>query len=181
MSFYLSRAFFLLAVFALAGCSSLGLEPEAKYPTREQGDTAPSYGDKPKEGLFGPGGLIFGGPKKPNEDGGGSGLGVNAFLWRASLDTVAFLPLASADPFGGVIISDWYSSPESPNERFKINVFILDRTLRADAVKVALFRQVRDAQGNWLDAKVETKMGTDLENTVLTRARQLRSESAEAK
>src|SRR6202012_72915 len=59
-------------------------------------------------------------------------LGVNSFLWRATLDTLAFMPLASADPFGGVILTDWYENPQTPGERFKINAIILDNTLRAD-------------------------------------------------
>jgi hypothetical protein len=115
---------------------------------------------------------IFGGAKKQDE-GGGAGLGVNSFLWRASLDTFAFMPLVSADPFGGVIITDWYSAPGSPNERFKVTVYILDRALRADGVRVAVFRQVRDGAG-WVDQAVEPRTPTDLENAVLTRARELR-------
>ena len=70
-----------------------------------------------------------------------SGIGVNGFLWRASLDTLSFLPLSSADPFGGVIITDWYAPPESPAERFKVTVYILGRELRSDGVRVAVFRQ----------------------------------------
>ena len=76
---------------------------------------------------------------------------MNAFLWRASLDTIAFMPLASADPFGGVIITDWYAPPETPDERFKVNIYILGRILRADGLKVSVFRQTRDAGGQWRD------------------------------
>ena len=88
-------------------------------------------------------------------------------------------PIATADAFGGTIITDWYSLPESPNERFKLNVFILDRALRADGVKVSVFKQVRDSMGQWVDYRVEPKMATDLENAILTRARQLRIVSTE--
>ena len=77
------------------------------------------------------------------------------------LDTFAFMPLSSADPFGGVIITDWYSPPETPSERFKVNIFILDRQLRADGIRVALFRQ-KLTDNNWLDAKVEKKTATNL-------------------
>jgi len=107
-------------------------------------------------------------------DEGGAVLGVNSFLWRASLDTLSFLPLSSADPFGGVIITDWYAPPESPNERFKVTAYILDRSLRADGVRVSVFRQVQESPGNWIDAPVDQSMGVDLENTILTRARQLK-------
>jgi hypothetical protein len=83
------------------------------------------------------------------------------------------MPLASADPVGGVIISDWYAAPEKPDERVKVNVFILDKRLRADALKVAVFRQVRNA-GGWADAQVNPDTGVKLENAILSRARELR-------
>jgi hypothetical protein len=100
-------------------------------------------------------------------------LGVNAFLWHASLDTLAFMPLASADPFGGVIITDWYSAPDDKNERVKVTVYILDRRLRADGIKIAVFRQT-NAGGVWADAAVNPDMSTRLEDAILTRARELR-------
>ena len=113
----------------------------------------------------------------------GAGIGVNAFLWRASLDTIGFMPLTSADPFGGVIITDWYQPPETPDERFKLSVFILDRTLRADGVRVSVFRQLRKGPGEWADAAVDKKTATDMENAILTRAREMRSaaKAAQAK
>src|SRR3546814_550329 len=107
-----------------------------------------------------------------------SGIGVNAFLWRASLDTVSFLPLSSADPFGGVIITDWYAPPESPDERFKATVFILGKQLRSDGVRVSLFRQLRGEEGAWRDAAIADDAATQLENAILTRARELRIASA---
>jgi hypothetical protein len=100
-------------------------------------------------------------------------LGVNSYLWRATLDTLNFMPLASADPVGGIIISDWYAAPEKPDERVKVNVYILDKRLRADALKVTVFRQVRNAAG-WADAMVNPDTGIKLENAILTRARELR-------
>lgn len=99
-------------------------------------------------------------------------LGVNSYLWRASLDTLRFMPLKSADPNGGVIISDWYAAPENPNEQMKVTVYISDKRLRADAVKVSVFRQIRSANG-WVDAQVNPDTGTRLENAILARARQL--------
>jgi hypothetical protein len=128
------------------------------------------------QSIFGEGGFnFFGMGKKDSEDGGGGGgvVSVNSFLWRASLDTIQFMPLASADPFGGVIITDWYSPPESPAERFKVNVYILDRRLIADGVRAAVFKQRQDGPG-WIDIAVDTRTGTELENAILTRARQLR-------
>ncbi|MFO1246887.1 MAG: DUF3576 domain-containing protein [Alphaproteobacteria bacterium] len=100
-------------------------------------------------------------------------LGVNSYLWHASLDTLSFLPLQSADPFGGVIISEWYVAPTSPDERLKVTIYIMDRSLRADGLKVVVFRQVRT--GNvWQDAAPSSDTAHKLEDSILTRARELR-------
>jgi len=103
-----------------------------------------------------------------------SAIGVNGYLWRATLDTLSFMPLASADPYGGVIITDWYVNPEKPDERFKCTVYILDARLRADGLNVAVFKQNRDVTGAWVDAPHAAQTETDIENSILTRARQLR-------
>jgi hypothetical protein len=100
-------------------------------------------------------------------------LGVNSYLWRATLDTLNFMPLASADPVGGVVISDWYAAPDKPDEHVKVTVYILDKRLRADAVKVSVFRQVRNANG-WTDTAVNADTGIKLENAILARAREIR-------
>ena len=125
--------------------------------------------------LFGDEGISLGTNKKGGDD--GSALGVNAYLWRASLDTLSFMPLVSADPFGGVIITDWYQFPSAPDERFKATAYILSRSLRADGVRVTVFRQVRDG-GRWTDAAVSGQAVSDIENKVLARARELRTQSA---
>ncbi len=105
--------------------------------------------------------------------GGRAVLGVNSFLWHASLDTISFMPLKSADPFGGVILTDWYSDPSDPNERMRVTVYILDRRLRADGLKVTAFRQTRSAN-DWVDAQVNPDTANKIENAILTRARELR-------
>ena len=101
------------------------------------------------------------------------GIGVNGYLWRASLDTLSFMPLLTADPWGGVINYDWYINPQAPNERFKATVFILDTRLRADALNVTVTKEVKDAAGNWTASPVAAQTEADLENAILTRARQL--------
>jgi hypothetical protein len=106
-----------------------------------------------------------------------TGLAVNKYLWRGALETLGFMPLASADPFGGVIVTDWYSPPTTSGERFKATVYVLGRQLRSDGVKVTLFRQTRDADG-WTDAPVNPATATDIENKVLARARELRARGA---
>ncbi len=148
-------------------------DPQA-YNPRVQDNKQPSliggiFGDDTNKDKAAPG-PVSGGP-------GGAGVGVNSYLWRATLDTVSFMPLNSADPFGGTILTDWYSPPETPNERFKVNIFILGRELRADGVRASVFHQKRDASGQWADAAVDHATGTDLENAILTRARQLRLSS----
>lgn len=108
---------------------------------------------------------------------GTGGIGVNAFLWRATLDTLAFMPLASADPFGGTIITDWYSPPGASGERFRAQAYVLGRQLRSDGVRVQVFRQVLE-RGQWQDAPVSTATNSEMEDKVLARARELRSQSA---
>lgn len=159
---------FLIPVFALLTACSGG---EAKYPTgadRTENDGNNIYEEAPS--IFGPGGML-GSSKKPSAD--ENGVAVNGYLWRAALDTVSFMPLASADPFGGTIITDWYSDPATPDERTKLNVFILDRQLRSDAISVKVFRQVKSG-GGWKDASVAADTGRKLEDAILTRAREMR-------
>src|SRR5450432_4696704 len=74
-------------------------------------------------------------------------IGVNGYLWRATLDTLAFMPLVSADPYGGVVITDWYANPEKPDERFKATVYILDSRLRADGLNVTVYKEVSNGAG----------------------------------
>ena len=97
----------------------------------------------------------------------------NPYLWQASLESLDFMPLAQADSASGVIISDWYAPPETPDERFKINVFVRDQALRADALKVTVFRQIKE-KGAWIDAEVDKATATGLEDNILKRARELR-------
>ncbi len=154
-------------------------EIEHSYPESAKRGTV--YTGEKRETIFGEGGIDFFGNrsgKSTGQGGGGSGLGVNSFLWRASLDTISFMPLSSADPFGGVIITDWYTPPETPDERFKMSVYILGRELRADGIRVAVFRQRQRGGGGWIDSSMGKTTATSLENQILARARQLRVASA---
>jgi hypothetical protein len=100
-------------------------------------------------------------------------IGVNSYLWRAAVDTLSFAPLITADSNGGVIVTDWYSTPRNPNERVKLTVAILDRELRADALRVAASRQINQG-GTWVAAPVSAATVQKLEDIILTRARDLR-------
>jgi len=164
------------AALALAACGRIRADPPSEYVEVQKGVSVPreEY-DKVMGGrMFGESGISIMG-RSEERNGGGGGIGVNAFLWRASLDAISFMPLSSADPFGGVIITDWYSPQQSPDERFKVTVYILDTRLRADGVRVALFKQQRDAaRGTWLDGQPGAGAAADIENAILTRARELR-------
>ena len=111
---------------------------------------------------------------EPNRPTPANAIGVNSYLWRATLDTLAFMPLASADPYGGVIVTDWYVNPEKPDERFKCTVYILDTRLRGDALKVNVFKEVSNGQGGWVPSQASDQTSIDIENAILTKARQLR-------
>ena len=100
-------------------------------------------------------------------------IGVNTYLWKAAIDTVSFAPLLQADSNGGVIVTDWFTNPNSPGERIKLTVSILDQDLRADALRVAASRQVNQ-NGVWVDAPVSASTVQKLEDIILTRARDLR-------
>jgi hypothetical protein len=180
------KRFFLLFAAAtisglIAGCSNDN-QTSTTNPGREAILHSENVPDSISHQTFGsePGGIyLFGGPGgKTAGSPGSGGIAVNSYLWRATLDSISFMPLASADPFGGVIITDWFAPPETPDERFKITIYVLDRDLRADGVRAAVFKQRRDAGGNWIDTQVDPKTDTDLENAILTRARQLRLASS---
>ena len=176
---YLATALLaLVAASVLAACEDAGVAETRSGASgaRTRRDMATGLGGKNTEtgSLFGPGG-IFGSKADKKVGGEGVGVAVNAYLWRASLDTINFIPLVSADPFGGVIITDWYTPAESPNERMKVQITILDRELRADGVRVAVFKQQTGPKGGgWVDAQVDPRTNIDIENAILTRARQLR-------
>lgn len=161
-----------LFTFTLAACNS---GPSTSSFPKAQEDVRKESRGK----VTGDDGLnLFGGGDE-DKNGGNSPIGVNGFLWQATLDTLSFLPLTSADPFGGVVITDWYEDPKTPGERFKITALILDRSLRADGIKIALFKQAKgSASGEWKDTETNPSTARDLENTILTRARQLRVKQA---
>ena len=152
------------AALALSACSTFRPDTE-----RQTGQSRVSEGQSSGGGFFG----MFGRNDRESDNQQEAGIGVNAYLWRASLDTLSFMPLESADPFGGVIITDWYADPGTPTERFKATVYILDVNLRADALNVSIFRQVQQG-GAWVDAAINADTEIQIENAILARARQLR-------
>ncbi len=140
-------------------------------PKREYDPDAPS--------LFGPDGLSIGSLRDGAISGGSTagaegGVPVNRYLWQATLETLAFLPLASTDPFTGVIATDWGSTVEAPGERFKVTAFMTSPVLAANSLRVAVYREVRNEDGVWLPAAVDPNTAKQIEDAILTRARQIR-------
>lgn len=167
-----------MVIFTLSAMT-VGCAYSPGDPNTEKRDEDENTDYAARKTMFGDGGLNFFGSGSGTNDSGGA-LGVNSFLWRASLETISFMPINTADAFGGIIITDWYSPPESPSERFKLNVYILGRTLRADGVKVSVFRQLRDRSGAWADASVPNGTAPKVEDSILTKARMLRHQTLTA-
>ena len=163
----LSRVIVCALPLALMACG--GGDKDTVYP----GETTAK---EDEGGLFSGGFRLFGGQEEAPATGS---IGVNGYLWRATLDAISFLPLQSADPFGGVIISDWYADPATPDERVKVTVYILDKRLRADGLRVSVFRQTR-SDGSWVDATASDETARKLENAILTRAREMRIATVDA-
>lgn len=168
----------LTALVTLSGCG--GLQIEQDFDVKVPGRPGEVLTEKELEQLEKQEGqalgntldFLFGDDKKLNRPLGPT-IEVSALLWRASLDTISFMPLKSADPFGGVIITDWFVPPETPNERIKLTVYILTRQLRSDGIRVSVFREIlRD--GVWRTARAARETEIKLENKILHRARELR-------
>ena len=165
--------FLFSTIVLLTGCFGSGDDIDPVTQTGSLKRVESDSKDGPDKGLLN---TLFGLNEMPgnNASNNATGISVNGYLWRAALDTISFMPLAQADPFGGTILTDWYLPPETIGERFKINVYILDSELRADGLRISVFRQRLDPSGIWLDARVSKNTGTNLENAILKRARQMR-------
>jgi len=152
-------AFILLTVSA---CSSLG------PATQEPKGPGSILTGKDEQGIKI--GDIF------NGNNTSAGLPINALLWRASLDILSTIPLDDIDAFGGTIVTEWYAVPETPQERIKVSVFVLGRELRSDGIRVVVNKQTKQAEG-WLDAGIDDMLSRQLEELILTRAREIRGQT----
>ena len=165
---YITGTVIIGIVLSTTGCSTLPFSDDDNYTISEvqtissdpvdHSETPPSITNSQTMGVIS----------------AGQGVGVNGYLWRACLDILSFMPLTSADPFGGVVITDWYSPPNTPLTRFKATAYILSSSLQSDALKIVVFRQVRGENGEWIESEVNRNVAVDLENTVLARARELK-------
>ena len=107
----------------------------------------------------------------------GTAINVNTFLWRATLDRLSFMPLESADRFGGVIITDWYTNSDTSKEKFKVVAYIIGKELRVDAIKVSVFKKIKDSNDEWVDKKTDNSLSTKIEDAILTSARKYKIEN----
>ena len=163
----MSRYLFLILIAGLTACSSL--EPRTDIPATDKEDPGSFITGRSESGMS----LS---DIRGLSDKESSGIPVNALLWRASLDITSILPIDDIDVFSGTLITDWYSLPSQPSEQIKLAVFVLDKELRSDAIRVVVYVQSR--QGNvWKDAGIDPKLAARLEDLILTRARELRSSS----
>ena len=175
------RHLFLLLILpiTLIACSSGRLVGNEEYGTDNARERIlRESGRNPRDAGF----VIFGTDRsQPDTSAAGpGGVSVNAYLWRATLETLSFMPLASADPAGGVIITDWYSPPSAESERVKAQAYVLGRQLRSDGVRVQVFRQIL-RNGQWIDQPASTSTNSEMEDRVLARARELRSQITAAR
>ena len=175
MRYILAVTLALAMPLVLVACSSSRLVGNEEYGTDNARERIlRESGRNPRDAGF----VIFGTDRSQAEQGTGGpgGVSVNAYLWRATLETLSFMPLASADPAGGVIITDWYSPPSADSERFKAQAYVLGRQLRSDGVRVQVFRQVQ-RNGQWVDQPASSSTNSEMEDRVLARARELRSQT----
>ena len=179
-NYFIIIIFTLSTLFFLNTCSLDDAEivrapiPEDLVIKRER-ERRERAGETAEDGTFL--GDMFKGLTGQKKKTGGGGIGVNAYIWRASLDTLSFMPLLSADPFGGVIITDWYSNSETAKEKFKIVAYILGTELRVDAIKVSVFKKIKDENGDWVDTKSNKILQNEVEDAILTKARKYKIQS----
>jgi Domain of unknown function (DUF3576) len=162
----------LSLALAACGSGSSGEPPDAAGP--QQASTAEPSEIDTESSIW----TVLGLAKKEGQHDPGpqTGSTVSPILWQAALDTLNFVKFVSEDPVGGSLVTDWYSPPGKPNERYKVNVFILARTLRSDSLAVTVMRQALLGDGKWIETTVARKVETDLESAILERAGQLKRE-----
>ena len=167
------RYLLLLSFLTLFACSYLPSGGERADTRDEKEKRLAESGTIFSEGGIFEGAAFNVGGQRIGPGGSGSGIGVNSYLWFASLETIDFLPLSQVDPFGGVILSDWHSPANTPNERVKLNIFISGKALRSDALRVAMFREVKQ-NGDWVSTENDAATVRKIENVILKRARERR-------
>ena len=161
----MSRFLFLLFFLSFSACSSI--EPASDKSKRNSDDKGSFITGKSEQGF-----TLDEIAGMSNQQ--ATGIPVNALLWRASLDIASILPMEDIDVFSGTLLTDWYSMPSKPSEQIKMSIFVLDKELRSDAIRVVVYVQSRQ-ENIWKDAGIDKELATKLEELILTRAREIRS------
>ena len=91
-------------------------------------------------------------------------------LWRASLDTLDFMPLASVNYSGGIIITDWYSTDQNSNESIKISIRFLTNEIRSDAIDIKVFNKKCVTQSNCVISEKKGGINNELRTKILKTA-----------
>ena len=187
MSFNIKTIYFIIATLFLnllltSGCSLDDAEitrapPNIDPEIMRERERQEQYGTSEDDSFIGDLFKDVTGIGDKNKASDSVGIGVNPFLWRATLDTLSFMPLESADPFGGVIITDWYSNSETSTEKFKIIAYIMGKKLRVDAIKVSVFKKIKNSDNEWVDKKTNNALKNKIEDAILTNARKYKIEN----
>ena len=152
----------LLILLSLTSCSGIGTSPQS-----EPGPGSILTGKSEQ-------GLSLKDLTASSDNTTGVGMPINALLWRASLDIISTIPLDDVDTFGGTIVTEWYQLNRKSDERIKMTVFVLDRELRSDGIRVVVYVQNRVGI-NWEDSGTDSQLGKQIEELILTRAREIRA------
>ncbi|MBS0236570.1 MAG: DUF3576 domain-containing protein [Proteobacteria bacterium] len=160
----------LIALLALTACVNFPLTVDSSsYPKPREQIELERIGK-----LTGDDGIIVSmGSNKRQSKSGKNMMPVNSYLWRAGLDTIYFMPIEKIDPFAGVIMTGWYSTPGNTHERFKLNIFILSGELRSDSLKVSAFRQLQQGK-RWGQEEESRTIANAFEEKILMRARSIK-------
>lgn len=160
----------LVSLVSLVACAGSGFEAvnDDDYPKSRDEIVAERVGKLTGEGI-----VLIGGKSKPGA-GTTDSINVNSYLWRATLDTIYFMPVSSADPFGGIVQTDWYQNTPGANERYKLSIYIVGAELRSDAIRAKVFKQKLDSRGSWKDVGASSDMEAEIENKILLRAREIK-------
>tara|TARA_B100001250_G_scaffold406794_1_gene426451 strand:+ start:1433 stop:1993 length:561 start_codon:yes stop_codon:yes gene_type:complete len=92
-------------------------------------------------------------------------------LWRASLDTIDFMPLASVNYSGGIIITDWYGNNQTTNENIKISIRFLTNEIRSDALDIKVFKKVCDSTNKCKISETSGELIKELNRKILKQAK----------
>jgi len=115
---------------------------------------------------------LFGGKKK---GGGVFDFASSNSLWRASLDTIDFMPLLTADYGGGIIVTDWFTGTDDANKAIKISIQFLSNEIRADALNIKVFKKNCDTNKNCKIINSEGELNSELKLAILKKAAQYES------